>query len=434
MKLPYVLLTLFAALLAACGDDTTPATVQDVTETPVTLTLTLSAEQGAETRAAATPRQLSSADNWQQATNVRIYAFRAAVANGTYRYVPLTGRDGRQMPYLYAADFGKKLTVWKEEEHGNREESYEYYVRTYLTDGYSYKFLAIGRDDITEDDETQAAYSLNLTVGVTTLEQAQATLSASRLTGTELFAGYNAEPITATTPAKPICRTIELRRAVAGLMLYAFNIPYSINGTQVRHVGIAPAQAAYTAVTLAARTFIGSTTQPQRPFVSLDVPTTWIKHATMNVYVDPADPNPTFLPNQHPSNTLGPTGAFLTPQPAMPDYTPDMGRTPLMLCFYDDNWQQLAAARIKIENDYPQQRDPATGAIVTPTEGTPPSQNNYALLANHIYCLGRFSNTPGIDRPVDLIPDDGGDDVSIIQNHTYIIVWGPWQAEVNIDM
>lgn len=415
MKLSAVILLPLIAALVACGDDAAP--VEEPAAAGVSLRLTLAGEAAA-TRSAANPRQLVSTDNWQHATNVRLYAFRAAVENGYYRYQHVTGNDGVARPYIYIPEFNNKTTIWTDE---TRDEQYEAFVQQYLTTGYYYKFLAVGRDDITEDDATGSTINLDLTPGVTTLEEATATLAAGRNTSTEIFCGYNADAIPAQEPHLPICRTIELRRAVAGLLLYVENIPYELkpdaggSKVQIHSVGITPAAGYNNKVSLKSREYAGTATTSAAPFVTVSVPNGWTHDTSKNTWTNPQGTG------YHP-NAVSAKGAFITPQPTLPDFTTETGRTPLRLTFYDASGNAVCSRPIKIATDITVNADGTHSAPVAA------SHNNYALLANHIYCLGQRHG--GTGTPYDLTPDS---DPSL-PGTEYIMVWGMWQAEVNIDI
>lgn len=403
MKLSPVLL--FLPLLLACaGNEDGDVTGADLEGTaPVDIVLTLGCTSVETTRSTPMPRELISTDNWQHATNVRLYAFRAENPDSTYRYCLCQDKEGRTTPYIYVPEFAAKgHNTWK----NTQDEWYEKVVRTRVEKGYYYKFLAIGRDDISEDDESKSAWELNIAPGIS-LDEAQAKLPQGMLTGTELFSGSNEEPFCIDDTVRAIKRRVVMKRAVAGLLMYVENVPFKMRGIQVGAVGIAKQEYYQDATLLNSRRFGGNLIPTTTPLIKVDMPTVpLIGNDGEYIQTNPNNAS-------HPNSFL--KGCFLTPQPII-NFTTGIGRTPLVFVYYDLNGNEIERRNIYIKNN--EAPDGSTS--------TPATDNAYPLLANHIYSLGQKRN--GKDEPKDLTPDPDEPDGNLI------LEWGQWQGEVNIDL
>lgn len=135
---------------------------------------------GIQTRA--TSRPVISSDDWQRVSNVRIYVFKSETEssdNSDYKYYTphVQQADGtiKTQNYFYVSDFYKsddwgtsssggeeskenpydlETPVWGDDNQAEKNnEQHSYTIKPLLPEGY-YKFLAIGRDDITETDHS----------------------------------------------------------------------------------------------------------------------------------------------------------------------------------------------------------------------------------------------------------------------------------------
>lgn len=238
----------------------------------VDVTFNVGANAGLQTRAeTANPRPLDGPENWQRVTNMRIYVFHSA--NGgtdddyTY-YKPKIG--GEPKDYLYVSDFyntkvdeaGNINNTWGDDPDEKENEEHTVSAKMELEKGY-YKFLAVGRDDIIEDKPSQSQirmtdpnmerndytdniiqniarfnpdtyvvpteegkyYALEWKPNQTKLSQALIS-SANTDIASELFSGCSAPVLVQESGG--FSTTIELKRAVAGLLLYIKNIPVEL--------------------------------------------------------------------------------------------------------------------------------------------------------------------------------------------------------------
>ena len=167
---------------------------------------------------------------------MRIYVFRSQTggnAAGYTYYKPevydaLTGIIAKQ-DYFHVDQFGGKgEDIWGDS--GEADEQHNYEIKPRLPIGYHYKFLAVGRDDIAEGEpegqDVVLSFTSSWTEGHTTLEAAS--MRSSQIYVTELFSGYNDEDIYIGTDSKAFKTSIELQRAVAGILLYVKNVPKEI--------------------------------------------------------------------------------------------------------------------------------------------------------------------------------------------------------------
>ncbi len=227
----------------------------------VEITFSVGANAGLQTRATAAPRPLEGPENWQRVTNMRIYVFRSE--NGgtdddyTY-YKPQIG--GVEKDYLYVSDFyntkvgedGTISNTWGDETSEEENEMHTVTTKMKLKNGY-YKFLAVGRDDIIEDNPSQSQIRMtDPNMGINQypenfIENIRATnepnaptfddslwdnetslsfafiTSGYNETASELFSGCSAS--VHVQESGGLSTSIELKRAVAGMLFYVTNVP-----------------------------------------------------------------------------------------------------------------------------------------------------------------------------------------------------------------
>lgn len=232
----------------------------------VEVTFNMGMSGGLQTRSITRP--VISSDDWQRVTNVRIYVFRADSKNAAddgYFYCPDIDTKG----YLYVSNFADAKKEWQDtdvwgdsEEEKNENETHTYSVKLKLGSG-SYKFLAVGRDDIDEsstmqsptmsvpdwtfsdypstfqealgkknissyDDEDESSYFYDFEWDKTTsLKTASVMVPATASTCSEMFVGTS-EVCTVAENTTNFSTSITMDRAVAGMLMYVKNIPVSV--------------------------------------------------------------------------------------------------------------------------------------------------------------------------------------------------------------
>lgn len=246
----------------------------------VEITFDMGTSTALQTRSVSRP--VVSSDNWQRVNNVRIYLFKhngkettdctatdgcgckgdAMNCNKNYELTKIENKDGSLSDYLYVPAFEKPkgwgtkpsivgdcdgshledTPVWGDDEKDNEQHTFTTKIR--LCSGARYKFLAVGRDDIDENNPSGAVYTnehwlykkdkeKNPEEGEkqdapTALYDIDMTIKGedSSISAKELFSGVSPvvsvpEGITSFTT------TIEMRRNVPGFLLYVVNVPVS---------------------------------------------------------------------------------------------------------------------------------------------------------------------------------------------------------------
>lgn len=226
----------------------------------VEITFHMGADAEVQTRSAV-QRPVVSSDGWQRVTDVRIYAFVSEMGGGddNYRFAPEVFNDnGSGKDYFYVSDFAETKKDWGDDDvWGDKkgqdetmeadDEEYTVPVKAELQIGKHYKFLAIGRDDIGEDGSTSAnkedalrgTWSIPKWSAETTLDKASLTCTGG-IACSEMFSGCSKD-IYIEKYGK-YSATIDLKRIVAGVMMYLTNIPNVIKGEEVYRVSICPIQ------------------------------------------------------------------------------------------------------------------------------------------------------------------------------------------------
>ncbi|MCD8317468.1 MAG: hypothetical protein LUC45_00775 [Paraprevotella sp.] len=408
-------------------------------ESKVEITFDVNVDAGAQTRS---QRPLESSDDWQRISDMRIYVFRSTTGgddNRTYTYYKPDVYDGTtetaisKKDYFYVAPFGGKGDViWGQ--NGETDEEHSYSINPLLPTGYYYKFLAIGRDDVTEADHSEIVltdpnlnftdgypeefvnhinqldeggissdYSIQWEEGQTTLDKAL--LRSSQYQAAEVFSGCSGS-IHVTDDEKVFQEQIESRRMVAGILLYVENVPAQAtamatitssnagneelikkgNTYPVDAVGIVPVTYSKD-VTVVDRTPAGNT--------ALNYSTENIPFATpyVRAYTQNADGRHRLL-----------AGSFIIPQGA-PDKSLTIGSeewgNTLYLVYYTNGAKTGENQKIPISwhiikcttDDIPA----TSGNETTSHQG---DAYKFPLYANQIYCLGRKNQTE--DQPIDL--------------------------------
>lgn len=193
------------------------------------------------------PRMIESWDPAQQVNDMRIYVFRTAESNG---------KDGTYTYYIPENATTGYFNVTNEEKgifsnsvpHTGAPETHTYAIKPRLEEGYWYKFLAVGRDDkyatplseVTDYSEwgykilKETQFKENITTfndASISLEQNESGDDYAPVFCTEIFSGVlqnEEDALHVTAGLKRFSRTITLKRAVAGLLVYVKNIPYEV--------------------------------------------------------------------------------------------------------------------------------------------------------------------------------------------------------------
>lgn len=204
----------------------------------VTITFDMGAEAEVQTRSAV-QRPVISSDNWQRVTDVCIYAFVSDELEGdaNYRFAPGVFPGGKD--YYYVDDYAETKKDWKDDDvwgdsYGEtKDEQYSITVSPTLKNRKYYKFLAIGRDDISKDGTAvKSENALRGTWSTPAWNESTTLATASLMCNngiacSEMFSGCS-EAVYIKGPEEYDGGTIELKRIVAGMMMYLKNVPSQI--------------------------------------------------------------------------------------------------------------------------------------------------------------------------------------------------------------
>ena len=402
----------------------------------VEISFHIGTRSGLQTRAHSRP--VESSDNWQRVTNMRIYVFHSETGgdDDTYLYQPEID-NGKG--YLYISDFEKTKENWKPNDvwgdEDTEKESEQYRWTTTLelkTSGY-YKFLAVGRDDI-DEPVTAKRQKEAMTTGDgsdrfddivwdenTTL--ASASIIAPEHICHELFSGCSS-PFQVSSETQAYSASIELKRAVAGMLLYVKNIPSSLpaiediynyrgnkvlNKNQLYDVdGFAIVTANKTdGILLKDRTYneenLWTDTFLEYHFVFID-------RDDLKTHKTDADG---YYVNEDGTPYAHLAGNFIVPQPVneeglssgRPEFSKnEKFKRSLYLVFYHSknagshpfHWLPI---KCKTDYVYDQEED-----NYNPGNGIHAGEKDYyfPLKANHFYSLGKKNKALGWDEPIDL--------------------------------
>lgn len=273
--------------LSGCADNTATAPSDDST-TRVSLQLAVGNTA---------PRTVSSWADAQQVNDMRIYLFRRPQADGPDGDYTLYVSDdiAAEGKDYYAVTAFDNRTPYMSSEHGGKYEEHDFHFTPLLPIGYYYRLLAVGRDDkysATAHSIAQPAFTADATTfAEASLSLADASLDAAKAGGTlqcsELFSGHlqtddkddgDYDALLVGDDSRQFSRTVTLRRAVAGLMLYVKNIPALVyDNTTATPISFTPtklslmATAAATGVRLASRTATDATALSDQTLATIDL-------------------------------------------------------------------------------------------------------------------------------------------------------------------
>lgn len=384
---------LLAALLSGCanGDyQLSDFAADNATEVNLTIQLDNQAEAGGD------PRQMYSTDNWQHVTNVYIYFFKSDTPDGPFI---LTGQP------IYVAD-SNKSEIWKNEPF----EQHKLSIRPRLTAGY-YRILAVGID-------TPESAGITPTVLAQGTDWNAAIISCNSNTNptvNEVFSGFVADnsgkpkTIKLAEDGARIYETLELRRSVAGILLYVKNIPAQLtvdkNAVDIAAVGIV------------CKRFMRDCDIVNRRCTGVDTEPTdaqdYICLAT--VFTEGTPDADGYFP------TPVSNGIFMLPSQLS---TVADSEKSLYLCYYSQS-----------EVDGKQQLVPVLTRPIRITQSEPVNPDSdfakdlnlsadgyrFNIVANHLYCLGSRDIDKDTDDPLDLKEQQDIDIViEICPNYDYV--------------
>lgn len=380
------------------------------------------------------PRKLVSSNNWQQVNNVRVYVFKQD-GNGKFVYHCPKDKSGTSQEYFSVDAFTCKFdlspyAVWWGGNTG-KNETHSYSISPLLGEG-TYRFLVIARDDkdkqasfsmLTNPNEDNEALNWKKwEEGTTTLEEATLVCTnRDMIASAELFTGCTPEPgITVTPTQTSFKQDIELKRAVAGILLYIENIPAEIKGTGEEGIGIIIPSGRTIAVGLIHGQVTSDRVKLHDRSAVLGTLTTvensMIKHPLLRIDIpEDAKIENGYYVNLSPKNTKHPHsmlgGVFTMPQEANAqggnDNDLDRLQKSLYLVLYGEcvwpsgiksEFARVIPVRFKLDK-------PETGAADT----TDPYY--FPIQANHFYSLGKrkFKNDGTEleeDKPINLKKDN----------------------------
>lgn len=410
-------------------------------------------------------RPLNSIDAWQRVSDMRVYVFRSDNEDGPFTlYRPetktITGQLQRQ-DYLYIPAFEKVATedndgIWREPE----DEEHTYYLAPMLKEGF-YRLLAVGFDD-----PDKSPVKIDWKEYKTTWEDAILSNVSGTPVASEIFTGYprdkkgNVETLRIDADTEDVEVEIICRRSVAGVLLYVKNIP-SHYKAEYGWSGIAGGTGIITSDLIAGNNYaiyeVALVTVGYNPLCNA-VSRHWeddFKYDNSrfrltrlaSIELDPDDGD---VENGYHREYFPAVGNFVMPsetykakdQPLIANYEGGMLEAEdhplnrsLYLCFYTKTgsglYYPLRLWAVKLVRSYTQDEDSedlCAGDLNLQAD----NPFNYNLVANHLYCLGRYKDqgTRDDDKPVDLekeITEHGGDNL-------IIEVLGNWQYEINIEM
>ncbi len=342
----YLIGAILSVAFAACTADDVDNPME------VELTIQLSVASDMNTRAS---RPLESVNNAQHVTDVRVYVFRSDAEDGPYSiYQPTVKNEAGEeqtIEYIDVEGFKKKGdTIYDKIEF----EKYYVVIKPKLPEGY-YKLLAIGVDeDLSLFDVITPESTWDNIVKEINEDDSPIT--------SECFSGYSETVHVSSTISKNFI-SIELKRCVAGVLLYVKNINPTIDGKTIDNIKL----------TLSG--YSKSTDIVNRKWAS-DAEAEEVVLAEINKR----------LPNEElDGETCYYTGRFI-----LPSNTGNLDNPTMQMVFYSGN-DKVTTKNVKLINadddDYETPNLNEDGTC-------------YNIIANRLYCIGFRSK--GFNEPVDL--------------------------------
>ena len=387
----------------------------------IELTVRLTIASNMQTR---TPRPLEGVNNWQHVTDVRVFIFRSDTKDGDFTlYQPDFLNEDGDSPlkeyYIDVPDFNK-TEVYTEEEF----ETHSLSIKPKLPNGF-YRLLAIGVD---EEENTKMFENLNLHVGTKWEEVLNTVGNPQSITAPDPETPSEDNPETETPSTEnsndntqsgdtsdlgnPITNeffsgisdiievspsitrnyiNIEMKRCVAGVLLYVTNFPNAddINSIKLILTG-----------------YNQTTDLVNRKWKEGQPPT------INDIVLAEFSSNDFIADDASPDYGCYYKGSFL-----LPSNTGNRnGISPTLKLVYYSGENPIKTKKVKLIATYDGDFD--YDNLEIDRDGL-----KYNLLANHLYCIGLRSKDKNI--PIDL--SDESDEVKII-------VYGSWQADIDITL
>ena len=365
------LIYLVEALLAVVTFGCTLDGVEERENIELTIQLTMASQLN--TRDA---RPLEGVDNWQHVTAVRVYLFRSDTEDGEFTiYQPSVNyrEDVEQKIEYIDVEAFKKSEIYK----GEKFEQHSIVFNPKLPEGY-YRLLAIGVD---EDESLFDIIQVD-----SKLDEILKTFEDNPVTN-EFFSGYS-ETLHVTNSIGKSLIDIEMKRCVAGVLLYVTNIPTQYNGTTISNIKL---------------------------ILSGYSQTTDIVNRTWKSDVVESDIVLADFSAVDANETIGNEKRFYSGRFIIPSETSKLTNSTMRLAFFNGDVELKSKNVVMInasDNDY------ETPELNIDKDGT-----HYNIIANHIYCIGFRSKD--INEPINL--SDESDEVKITPS-------GSWQADVDITL
>ena len=443
------------------SDISDPIPSGNLNEVTVSFNLSLEANGTRETR------KLDSSDCAQHVTDMRIYVFRSSTggndASFTYYRPQVAGSEDPQ-DYFKVDAFDKEDPII-----GDNTEEHKYFISPRLPNGY-YRFLAVGRDDDADTDADNISIAWDAS---TTWTDAVISTTDPYLSG-EIFTGYprieGNQPMTyyVGNDTGGFTSTINLYRAVAGILLYVENIPdelpseFSWNATRIGEITDEEGNKQETEELY---TIIKAEDKCEISEIAVVAPgynnkmNLWSRHwvensfmaetglftATKLVSIPVTDIRAEETKDSDGYyNVRRRLGSFVLPSQLAGrqvelTYIPDAEDAQEVTYFFPAS-MYLAFFTEKEGKKYPVKMLPICDSAQTSHIPGGPSfytsdelvvrRTQYNLICNNIYCLGDYRNegsNPPIDNPIDLKE-------VINKPELKITVIGNWQADVDINL
>ena len=410
----------------------------------VQLTFNMGTESVIQTRA---QRPVVSSDDWQRVTDVRIYAFYSSTGGDDASYTYQS--DVFPGDYYYVSNFAETKKDWEEDDvwgdDSNENENEQYSVTTTATvqNGY-YKFLAIGRDDIDENGDTETG-GLSIPEWDASTTLASASLTCDGVVASEVFSGCS-DAVYINGNAG-FSTSITLNRIVAGILMYVENVPLKIEALctgdeftkgelyDVYKISLCPLQ--YIEEVLVAQNMESGEGiseehpgygKPEGDYI-LNLDNTSNLDNTNNTFpqeytkcllrseggspcIGEEDQINGYFANTSLGNTEHPNsikaGNFILPQEIVSQsgtiYNNETLDKTLYLVFWSTSRGQTVVMSDEESNINPVHWIPVKISMEGLTD-----EYKFPILGNHFYSLGKYNEATGEDEPIDLKPEEGGD-------------------------
>lgn len=428
----FLWLSMLSASVAMTGCSAS-APGEEPDEEGVSVEMRLRLASDIETRAGGRP--LESSDEWQRVDNVMVYPFKLADNGNQYIYY---GNP------VEITDFHKN-EIWKDDE----DERHSCVITDLYPEG-RYRFFAVGIDS-----PASAGITLDLQAGITEWNEVVIKCeSVSTPVVNEFFTGYacneDGTPVDfyLFKGSKYNVVEIELKRCVAGVLLYVKNIPVKVkseftwpNEESGKKGNMVDAGSEYYVkeVAIVAKSFNpmcspyirkweGGKSLPASRFGLVDIVSISTEGLTAedDLYKTPQCSGEFVLPSELSSGIIAVDEKKEETEEGsgddeVEDTPEDENPSPsLQLCYYTI----IGSEKVPVKMS-PIKLDTSSSASANPDLNLSADRMRFNLVANQLYCLGLRNITNGIDEPVDL-------QNALSLPELSIVAIGSWQADVNI--